>query len=142
MLLRFKKVNSNVISPSFGTLRSSGLDIYTNKKIIIWPLGSYLYPSGIKFDIPTGYDLDVNNKSGVCTKKKIIVGANLIDEDYIGEVHIHLFNLSWKFIKFNPGDKLAQLVMRPVAHPRLIEVSEINKHTERGEKGFGSTDKK
>jgi len=141
MDLQFKKLRPNIITPTRGTPESSGLDIYSDQLLFIPPHSDYSFPTGLVFDIPEGYDLCVYNKSGTSTKLKVLKGAELIDSDYIGEIHIHLFNLSNKYVRFKPGDKLAQIVMRPVVYPDLVEVNEITRKTIRGTGGFGSTDR-
>lgn len=84
------------------------------------------------------------NKSGVATKKGIDVGACVIDEDYQGEIHIHLMNVSNKSTALSPGEKIAQCLLMPVVYEpvELVEDEETlweGKVTERGEGGFGST---
>lgn len=139
MILQVKRLRPSAILPCRGTPHSSGLDIFTDIHITIYPGKDYLYPTGLAFNIPEGYDLSVYNKSGVCTKKKLIKGAELIDFDYTGEVHIHLFNLSDDEQRFEPKQKIAQLVLRPVMYPDIQEVETIEKITDRGSGGFGST---
>ncbi len=139
MQLKVQRLRKTVKLPTRGTQYSSGLDIYTDKKITIEPHSDYLFPTGLRFEIPIGYDLVVENKSGVSTKKKLDRGAAIIDSDYRGEVHIHLFNLSNEIQIFEEGQKLAQIIMRPVEYPELIEVENIKIETERGSDGFGST---
>ena len=78
------------------------------------------------------------NKSGVSTKKKLFKGAELIDSDYRGNCHIHLFNHSDVDIEFKKGDKISQLVMRPVWMGDVVQVDELDE-TVRGAGGFGST---
>ncbi len=139
ILLKTQRIRNTVKLPTQGTPLSSGLDVYTDRDIEIPPRRDFLFPTGLKFDIPSGYDLSVYNKSGISTKKGLINGANLIDSDYTGEVHIHLFNLTDKWQYFKSGEKLAQLVLRPVIYPEIVEVDNIEKDTIRGENGFGST---
>ena len=103
-----------------------------------------LIPSGIKVKIPHGWALCAHNKSGVATKKKMIYGAELIDEDYAGEMHLHLINLNGISVELEPGEKLLQFVLEEQNYADMIEVyqDELNKlheNSERGEKGFGST---
>lgn len=137
-VLKVKLLSVNAKIPTRGTSGSSGLDVYTPIDIIIKPWKDVLVPLDLSFEIPYGYDLTVHNKSGIATKKKLTKGAELIDSDYRGNCHIHLFNNSWKTVKFNRGDKIAQLVMRQVWMGELEEVHELS-NTERGEGGFGST---
>jgi dUTP pyrophosphatase len=142
MELKVQRLRDSVKLPTRGTEYSSGLDIYIDKDIVIEPRQDYLYPTGLRFEIPVGYDLVVENKSGISTKKKLDRGACVIDSDYRGQVHIHLFNNSDFPQIFNVGDKIAQIIMRPVIYPTLVEVNEISTiETSRGEGGFGHTGK-
>jgi dUTP pyrophosphatase len=142
MELKVQRLRDSVKLPTRGTEYSSGLDIYIDKHIMIYPKQDYLYPTGLRFEIPIGYDLVVENKSGVSTKKKLDRGACVVDSDYRGEVHIHLFNNSDRVQEFSIGDKIAQIIMRPVIYPTLVEVKEISTtETIRGEGGFGHTGK-
>lgn len=138
-VLKVQKLSENAIIPRRGTPQSSGLDVFTPVDCCIAANTDLLIPLDLKFDIPKGWDLAVYNKSGISTKKKLIKGAQLIDGDYLGTVHIHFFNLSENDVYFKKGDKIAQLVMREVWLGELKEVDSIEKSTIRGTGGFGST---
>jgi dUTP pyrophosphatase len=143
-MLKFQKVR-DVKSPCYGTIGSAGLDVFIpndrdKQTLNIEPHESIIIKTGLKFDIPTGYALIAMNKSGVATKLNLQVGACVIDEDYTGEPSIHLFNVSNFKVKLKPGQKITQFLLIPYLKPKLIEVDNINKKTERGDKGFGSTD--
>lgn len=104
------------------------------------PHQSILIPSGIKVQIPKGYVLIAFNKSGICTKTGLMVGAEVIDEDYQGEIHIHLINSSNETVYLKPGDKATQFVLLPTYYLDLEEDNNIHEtQTQRGEGGFGST---
>lgn len=137
--LKFQLLSENAIPPVRGTIGSSGLDVFSPINCVVPARGDYLIPLDIRFEIPFGWDLTVNNKSGVATKKKLFKGAELIDSDYRGTVHIHLFNMSDNDVEISIGDKISQLVMRQVWMGDLIQVDEISTETSRGAGGFGST---
>lgn len=139
--LKVQLLSKDAKMPTRGTNGSSGLDVYTPKDIIIEPWKDVLVPLDLRFEIPYGWDLSVYNKSGISTKLKLFKGAELIDSDYRGNCHIHLFNFSDNIITFNKGDKIAQLVMREVWMGDLEQVEEISIDTNRAEGGFGSTGK-
>lgn len=105
-----------------------------------------LIPSGIKCAVPEGYALVVQNKSGVASKKKLTYMANVIDEDYEGELHISLLNTSDDDVKVSWGEKIVQMVLIEMNYElpeecSLIDLEEIfaKRESERGEGGFGST---
>jgi dUTP pyrophosphatase len=83
------------------------------------------------------------NKSGVATKKRLQVGACVVDCDYQGEIHIHVFNSGKEMVEIKPGDKLVQFVLTPIIKAKLIECETEEQvfptQTERGAGGFGST---
>ena len=122
--------------------------------IVVPPLARVLIPSGIKVNFFDGYQegliyktlaLIACNKSGVASKTGLDVMAQVIDQDYQGEVHLSLCNTSNKSVWIYSGQKIIQFIMFYVNHPNLEEVPVedlYESETERGEGGFGSTDKK
>jgi dUTP pyrophosphatase len=133
----------NVKTPSRGTSVSAGIDFYVPEDfetVVLKPGQSVLIPSGIKAQVPRGYALIAFNKSGVATKQGLQVGACVVDEDYEGEIHLHMVNISDKDQTVATGQKLVQFVLIPVCYFDVEEVEELaNRNTERGSGGFGST---
>ena len=112
------------------------------------PLQRVNIPSGIycKMEDP-GRALIAHNKSGVASKKGLIFGAQVVDYEYQGEIHINIINTSSKLVKVYEGDKLMQFIEMPIFTSDIQEVEEIQDlypegETSRGAGGFGSTDKK
>lgn len=106
----------------------------------IGPKDSCVIPTGIKVEVPEGYMLEVKNKSGIASKRRLVVGACVIDSGYDGEVFINLHNLGPTTQKIYPGDKLAQVVLVPISTCGFEVVDgEINQDSFRGSGGFGST---
>lgn len=146
--ITFAKIR-NVKSPTRGTELSAGIDFFIPedwndyKPHVIGPGEDILIPSGIKAKVPKDHALIAFNKSGIATKQKLIVGACLVDEDYQGEIHIHLINTSRTTgVTIGPGMKIAQFVLVPVSYAAPEEVDLDDLYTEataRGECGFGST---
>lgn len=134
----------DVKTPTRGTSQSAGIDFYIpndSGSIIIEPFKSLMIPSGIKVNIPKDHALIGFNKSGIALKG-LQLGACLIDEDYQGEIHIHLFNVTDKHITLEPGQKIVQFVLTPVNYCSVEVVDQDHLHetvSERGEGGFGST---
>lgn len=142
-----------VKTPTRGTEKSAGLDFYIpegafhylndNKICTLRPRGSIRIPSGIKAKIPKGFALIAMNKSGV-SLMGLQVGACVIDEDYQGEISLHVFNYTDEDITIQEGQKLMQMLLVPVLYDK-IEVVESEEElfqgevTERGSGGFGST---
>ena len=161
MKLKFARVR-DVKSPEYGTNGSAGIDFFVPNDFeptVINPQNDLLIPSGIKANIPHGYMLLGADKSGIVTSKFaygrterkpkstafrscIIIGAKVIDEDYQGEIHIHLINVGDEQVLIKPGMKIAQFILVPVAYAVLEETFEttlFSEATERGTGGFGST---
>ena len=131
--------NINAKMPSRSFLTDAGLDLYTPDDIIIEPGKDKLIPLGIKVEFPAGYAMIVKEKSGLATKKKLDVGACVIDAGYRGICHVHLFNNGDELVCFKAGEKVAQAIIVPVwdGQPELVE--KVNENTERGAGGFGHT---
>jgi dUTP pyrophosphatase len=145
--MKFLKIR-DVKSPTRGTPQSAGIDLYVPNdfpETTILPGFSVLIPSGLKVNVPEGHAFIAFNKSGVATKKGLQVGACVIDEDYQGEIHIHLVNIGDESQVIKAGDKIIQCVLLPINYEN-VEVVETEedlwqgKVTQRGEGGFGSTD--
>ncbi len=128
--------------PSYATPGSSGIDLRAaiEDKIVIKPLERVLIPTGFIFEIPEGYEGQIRPRSGLALKKGITVlnSPGTIDSDYRGEVKVILINLGNEEVVIERGERIAQLVISPVARAEIIEVEEVSL-TERGEGGFGST---
>lgn len=139
----------NVKSPERGTNQSAGIDFFIPEDFPVTdlkPNSDVLIPSGIKVKIPDGTALVFKNKSGVATKLKLIIGAEVVDSDYQGEIHLHLINSSARITRLVPGMKVAQALLLPYYNVDIIEKTTPhdlygNITTERGSGGFGSTNK-
>lgn len=124
--------------------RAAGIDFFIPNDFpvtTINPGEDILIELGIKVSIPRNYCLIAFNKSGVAIKG-LSVGACVIDEDYQGQLHLHLFNVSKHPVKIMSGQKIIQFLLMPVWHEEIEEVDITELHTEissRGEGGFGST---
>jgi len=107
---------------------------------------SVLIPAGVRVDVPEGWSLVFFNKSGVSSKKHLLVGACVIDHGYAGEVHINLHNAGKESCKLSPGEKIVQGLMLLIGSHQPVESSpaemwkEVNDEVStRGASGFGST---
>ena len=108
------------------------------------PNESVLIPSGIKVQVPAGYMLQYHNKSGIASKRGLIVGANTVDIGYTGECHLDLHNVSSKVQTISAGDKIAQGIMVKIGFHVPEEAKDENdlygdEQSERGTGGFGSS---
>lgn len=137
----------NVKTPTRGTSLSAGIDFYIPDDFpgvhSLMPGDDVNIPSGIKAKIPHGYALIFKNKSGVAVKRGLQVGACVVDEDYQGEIHLHVRNIGQDVQFLEPGEKLVQALLIPVLYEDVEVVDSLSdlfeEETERGEGGFGST---
>ena len=106
--------------------------------IVIYPNESVLLPMGVKTEFNKDYALVFFNRSGTATKKHLLRGACVVDSAYTGELLLNLNNVSNEKQYLLPGEKVIQGLLLPVPE---VEITEgiINKDTDRGEGGFGST---
>ena len=121
---------------------SPNLDSMT---ITVAPHGRINIPSGVRVIIgdPNTCLLAVN-KSGVASKKGLVLGACLIDHDYLGEIHLNVINTSDDPVQIKTGDKLVQFMHIPVLHTAFQEVlsedfDKLKPNSDRGSCGFGSS---
>jgi dUTP pyrophosphatase len=124
----------------------SGFDLRANISGTIKPLERLLIPTGLYFELPDGYDMEIKSRSGLASKHGIGVLTGTIDLNYKGEVMVLLFNISNDVFNFQKGDRLAQAVVRPrvsTEFGKMIKLNSIKElsETERGSGGFGSTGK-
>ena len=139
-----KKFDKNIKLPTYKTSGSSGMDLvaYVKNKITIKPGKTAMIPTGIAIAIPKNYEIQIRPRSGLAAKKNISVlnTPGTIDSDYRGEIKIILINSSKKSFVVKSGDRVAQMILSPVAKGKLKEVK-ILPRTTRGTGGFGSTGK-
>ena len=137
--LKVELVDLQAKMPTRAIDSDAGLDLYTPDEVFIEPGKDCLIPLGIKVEFPSGYAMIVKEKSGLATKKKLDVGACVIDAGYRGICHVHLFNNSDEVVYFKAGEKVAQAIIVPVWDGQPELVKKVNENTERGAGGFGHT---
>ena len=125
-----------------GRLFDGAIEVHNNviKGVLLYPRGRALFPTGIRVAIPVGYEIQVRPRSGFALKQGITVlnTPGTIDSDYRGEIGVILYNTSTQAVKINAGDRIAQLVLAPVAKCIWELMGELPV-TKRGEGGFSST---
>lgn len=118
----------------------AGLDLMAKERVKIWPGMSATIDTGVHVELPHGYYGKIESKSGLNVKNSIVSCGGTIDEPYRGSIVVKLYNLGDKAHVFEPGDKVAQLVIQPYIAPEIEIVGELSE-TDRGSNGFGSTGK-
>jgi len=142
MHIKIKRLDPDLPLPGYAHPGDAGLDLYSSEHVTIHPGERKLISTGIAMAIPVGYAGFVQPRSGLALKKGlgIVNTPGLIDSHYRGEIKVIAVNTD----RINPieiikGDKIAQLVIQKVTYAELIDVDELD-DTERGGKGFGSSD--
>lgn len=97
-----------------------------------------IFDTGVHVEIPKGYVGYVQSRSGLNFGKGIICPTGTIDSGYTGSIKVKLYNLVYESYKIHKGDKIAQLIIQPIADTELVQVDSLEE-TERGDNGFGST---
>ncbi|MEZ0326687.1 MAG: dUTP diphosphatase [Fimbriimonas sp.] len=126
--------------PSYKTDGSAGLDLSCSETFELEPLQRKLIGTGIRIEVPQGFEAQVRPRSGLAINHGVTMvnSPGTIDSDYRGEVKLIMINLSQQVVSFKKGDRVAQLVICPVARVELQVVDSLDE-TGRGEGGFGST---
>ena len=139
--LNIELVDENAKMPTRATSSDAGCDIYAPLSFTVPARGDFLMPTGWRYEMPDGYVMEIAEKSGVATKKKLDLGARICDSAYRGISHIHFFSNNDEDVHFDKGDKVAQFLIKKVWTGQPQQVTSVNMNTERGEGGFGSSGK-
>ncbi|WP_426940704.1 dUTP diphosphatase (plasmid) [Bacillus mycoides] len=167
MKLRVKiKRLKDVELPKYAREFDAGFDLVAAEDVVIKPGETKVIPTGLAFEIPPGYEMQIRPRSGMSRKTKLRVDLGTIDSGYRGEVGVIVDNISmveytsmprllkaafagdndfnvtkatkYEVIKISKGDRIAQGVIAPVETAHFVEVDELSV-SERGTGGFGST---
>lgn len=143
--VRFRVLDERATIPRRQSAHAAGLDVAAclpeaAPQVALAPGEIAVVPTGLAIAIPDGFEGQVRPRSGLATKRGITVpnAPGTIDADYRGELRIALINLSKDRQTIEHGDRIAQLVIAPVAMSDVIVVDDLDE-TVRGARGFGST---
>ena len=134
MKIKIIKFDDFVKMPNRAHFDDSGADLFAAEDCVIPAHGSYAVPLGIGVEIPCGYDGIIHSKSGL-SKKGVGCFNAPIDAGYRGEIHALVYNVNDTDFKFEKGQKVGQLVIRPVIYADFVE----DLGEARGTGAFGST---
>ena len=144
MQIRILKKHPDAIIPQYATAGASGLDLHSRipHEIYLQPGVRFTCPTGIGIELPEGFEAQVRPRSGMAKNHGVTVlnAPGTVDADYTGEICAILINHGDQAYKIEPNQRIAQLVIAPVVRVELVQYGELSE-TERGEGGFGSTDK-
>ena len=140
------KNESNNPDPEYATVGSSGFDLRANldAPVRIGPHSVKIIPTGLYFEIPENFEIQVRPRSGLAAKNGVTVlnTPGTVDSDYRGEIKVILINHSEVGFFVNHGDRIAQAVIASVIGKNFVKLNKVNnidENTERGSGGFGST---
>jgi dUTP pyrophosphatase len=152
MNLKVYKIRTEARLPLRAHKTDAGMDLFYcpngerraivgEEGLAIAPRESKLIPTGLKIEVPYGHMLEIKNKSGIASKRKLITGACVVDPGYDGEIYVNLHNIGHTTEYIKAGDKVAQAVLIPIIHCGVEEVDgdHLNGGSTRGIGGFGST---
>ncbi|MBJ9983555.1 dUTP diphosphatase [Bacillus sp. S70] len=140
---KIKRVR-DVELPKYAKPGDSGFDLVAAEDTIIWPGETKVVQTGLAFEIPPGYELQVRPRSGMTRNTKLRVILGTVDSGYRGEVGVLVDNtersisLNMKAHVIEKGTRIAQGVIAPVITAHFVEVDELS-DSERGTNGYGST---
>lgn len=128
--------------PGYESPEAAGMDVRAALKepVTLAPGERCLVPTGLRMQLPAGYECQVRPRSGLALKKGITVlnTPGTVDADYRGEVGIILINLSQEPFTINPGERIAQFVVKQYTRIEWEPVERLDE-TKRGDGGFGHT---
>jgi len=143
--IKYINTSSNP-DPEFATIGSSGFDLRANiDGPITLKVGErVLIPTGLKFELPTNFEIQIRPRSGLAYKHGVTVlnTPGTIDADYRGDVGVLLINHGDKDFVIQQGDRVAQGVIATVVGKTIVSLNKVEtltEETERGSGGFGST---
>jgi len=142
--MKVKKISKNAKLPTRAYENALGYDLYAIEDTFIpavdenGGIGMAKVRTGIAIELPPMWGAFIKDRSSMATKRRLIAVAGVIDNDYRGEIMVCLENHSGRPQEIKAGEKIAQLVLIPIANFEVVEVDELSE-TKRGEKGFGSS---
>ena len=133
---------SQLLLPAYHSEHAAGFDLQADLDVplTLHSFSRVAIPTGIALEIPPGYEGQVRPRSGRALEEglTLVNSPGTIDADYRGEVKVILINLGDAAITINPGDRIAQVIIAPVARAELKEVDALDA-SPRGKGGFGHT---
>lgn len=140
MTLNIQRLHPNAVLPTRAHENDAGLDLYAAEQVGIPVLGRNLVSTGIAVAIPPGHVGYITPRSGLAHSHGITVlnSPGTVDAGFTGELRVNLINHGQAPYVITPGQRIAQLVIHPIATPEIIEVTELP-DTARGANGHGSS---
>jgi len=142
MDIKIKKLYAKAMLPDYQTSQAAAMDVHAclDAPMTLQPLARAMVPTGLAFEIPEGYEMQVRARSGLSIKHglALVNGVGTIDADYRGELNILVINLGQDPFVIEPDMRIAQLLVTKFEKISW-QVAEDLSETDRGTSGFGST---
>ncbi len=140
VIVKIQRLSPLANIPHYQHFGDSGADICSIINCSLKPFERKAIPTGLKIEIPKGYEIQVRSRSGLALNEGIFVlnSPGTVDSGFRGEIQIILMNLSEKNFEITIGQRIAQLVLKPVYFAHFEESDDLSE-SPRGTQGFGST---
>jgi len=138
MRVKIKKLREDAIVPRYAHVGDAGMDLCALDDCVVEARKRKLVATGISMELPEGYFASIRGKSGLAYKKGIDILGGVIEWTYRGDYGVIVLNTGDEDFVVEAGDKIAQVVIAPVATADVVEVDELGESV-RGEDSFGST---
>jgi len=138
--IKIKKINPEAIIPHYAHEGDAGMDVYSCEDSILNPDERRLISTGLSFEIPRGFEIQIRPKSGLALNNGITIlnTPGTLDSGYRGELKVILFNTSKNLYNVKKGEKIAQIILARYEEAEIEETNELTQ-TKRADGGFGST---
>ena len=136
----FKRLDPDAPTPGYAKPGDAGMDLCSMQEVEIAPQGTVMVGTGIAMAIPEGYEGEIRPRSGMAAKRGITIAntPGTIDSGYRGEILLPLYNLGHDVAVVERGERVAQILIHPVAQADMVECAELPESV-RGDTGFGSS---
>ena len=136
-ILKIEKVDKDLDFPGYAREKDSGFDVRSTIDYILVPGESKLIKIGIKIELPDGFEAQLRPRSGIAYKSVVTVlnSPGTIDKHFLDEIGVILINHGNNEFRIKRNDRIAQMVIAPVAYCDLVEVEEVGGDDRGG--GFG-----
>lgn len=138
MKIAYKRFSDYAAVPFYATGGAAGFDLAAAEEVMLHPGTTKLVSTGLGFEVPDGFELQVRPRSGLTLKTGLRVQIGTVDSDYRGIVHVIVQNTGTESHRIAIGERIAQGIIAPVMQVDFVESGELNE-TKRGAGGFGST---
>ncbi len=140
VLVKIKRLIPEAKLPRYEHPGDSGADLVAVTDYTLQPMQRFAVPTGISAEVPVGFELQIRPKSGLALKHGVTVlnSPGTVDAGYRGEIKVLLLNLGSEPFYISKGQKIAQLIVAPIAWGQFEEVENLTE-SQRGSGGFGST---